>query len=120
MSAAVHPLLMLIYKIMTTPQWEEFQKLGTFAGAPIDLADGYIHFSTETQMAETAAKHFAGQTDLVLAWCDDAQFGDALKWEVSRGGDKFPHLYTTLTIEHVTGKTDLPLIDGTHQFPESI
>jgi uncharacterized protein (DUF952 family) len=108
---------MLIYKILTGPQWAEFKAEGTFKGAPIDLSDGFIHFSTATQMRQTAALHFAGQTDLHLAWAEADDFGDALKWEVSRAGDKFPHLFATLSIEQIKGDAALPLIEGTHQFP---
>jgi uncharacterized protein (DUF952 family) len=110
---------MLIYKIMTAPQWAEFQKIGTFKGAPVDLADGFIHFSTAAQMVQTAALHFADQTDLHLAWTDTEYFGDALKWETSRGGDKFPHLFGTLSLGHIKGHAPLPLVDGLHQFPEA-
>jgi uncharacterized protein (DUF952 family) len=117
MFPSVHLVAMLIYKIMTAPQWAEFQKLGTFHGAPIDLADGFIHFSTATQMKQTAALHFAGQTDLHLAWCEGDDFGDDLKWEVSRGGDQFPHLFAKLHMDQVQGHADIPLVDGVHQFP---
>ena len=75
---------MLIYKIMTASQWSTFQKSGQFTGAPVDLADGFIHFSTAAQMRETAAKHFAGANDLVLVWGEDGPLGAELKWEVSR------------------------------------
>lgn len=110
---------MLIYKIMTGPQWLDFQKLGTFSGAPIDLADGFIHFSSAAQMKQTAALHFKDQTDLHLAWCEANIFGDDLKWEVSRGGDKFPHLFATLSMNQIKGHAALPLVDGVHQFPEA-
>ena len=119
MFGAVHPIAMLIYKILTGPQWSEFQSDGTFKGAPIDLADGFIHFSTATQMVQTAALHFTAQTDLHLAWCEGDDFGDALKWEVSRGGDEFPHLFATLSMDQIKGSAPLPLVDGVHQFPEA-
>ncbi len=120
MFASVHLMHMLIYKIMTQAQWDDFLTDGTFKGAPIDLADGYIHFSTAEQMKETAAKHFAGQDDLRLAWVDGDTFGDALKWEVSRGGAEFPHLYGTWSMDQVSGHADLPWDGSAHQFPQAI
>ena len=81
---------MLIYKIFRAPEWAQLEANGETAGAPIDLTDEYIHFSTAEQAAETAAKHFAGQDDLVLAALDADTLGDALKWEVSRGDALFP------------------------------
>ncbi len=111
---------MLIYKIMTTAQWAEFAQSGVFTGAAIDLTDGYIHFSTAAQAQETAAKHFAGQTDLRLIWADGDALGEALKWEVSRGGAEFPHLYRDWPLDEVVGHADLPLKDGVHQFPDNM
>jgi uncharacterized protein (DUF952 family) len=89
------------FKIFTADQWAQFRKDGVFRGAPIDLADGYIHMSTADQVDETCAKHFAGQDGLVIAEIDLAGFGDALKWEVSRGGALFPHLYGMLHMSNV-------------------
>ena len=111
---------MLIYKIMTGPEWAAFQNDGVFSGAPVDLADGFIHFSTADQARETAAKHFAGQSDLQLVWMQAARFGETLKWEVSRGGAKFPHLYGTFALEDVAGSAALPFGTGGHIFPEGI
>ena len=91
----------LAYKILTTPQWTQFQSDGVFTGAPVDLADGYIHMSTTDQLDETLSKHFAGQTGLIIATIDLTQLGDALKWEVSRGGARFPHHYGALPIAAV-------------------
>jgi uncharacterized protein (DUF952 family) len=91
------------FKIFTANQWAQFQAEGTFAGAPIDLADGYIHMSTADQTEETLTKHFAGQSGLVIAEIDLSGFGDALKWEVSRGGALFPHLYAPLPLFAVKG-----------------
>ncbi len=108
-----------IYKIAPRALWNEAVAKGVFSGAPIDLADGYIHFSTAEQARETAAKHFAGQADLVLVAIDGATLGDALRWEVSRGGALFPHLYAELPITAALWVKDLPLgPDGKHQFPE--
>jgi len=86
------------YKVLTAPQMAELETGGTFAGAPVDLADGYIHMSTAAQLAETVDKHFAGQTDLHVVAVDLEALGDAVKWEPSRGGQLFPHLYAPLPL----------------------
>ena len=92
--------------------------MGVFAGAPVDIADGYIHFSSAEQLSQTAAKHFAGLEDLLLIAVDDTQLSDALMWEPSRGGALFPHLYEALDLAHVSWVKPLPLgNDGLHQFP---
>lgn len=106
----------LIYKIATAEQWREAERQERFAGAPVDLADGFIHFSTADTVAETAARHFAGQDGLVLAAVDAAALGDSLKWEVSRGGALFPHLYRELSLSEVLWARPLPLRDGAHDF----
>ena len=107
----------LIYKIVTAAQWREAQEAGVFHGAPVDLADGYIHFSTAAQAEETAAKHFAGQNDLLLVAVDAQTLGDALKWEVSRGGALFPHLYAALPTTAALRVDPLPRdADGRHDF----
>ena len=106
-----------IYKIAPQGLWDDAVAAGAFTGAPVDLADGFIHFSTAEQTRETAAKHFAGQGDLVLAIIDADALGDALKWEPSRGGDLFPHLYRTLRMDEVASVHPLPLdANGTHDF----
>ena len=110
--------LMLIYKIFRADEWAQLKANGTTTGAPIDVADGYIHFSTASQAAETAAKHFAGETDLWLITCDAVALAPDLKWEVSRGGAEFPHLYRELSLKDVVDHTRLPLKGGTHQFPD--
>ena len=103
----------LIYKIVPASLWREAD--GAFAGAPVDLADGFIHFSTAAQVAETAARHFAGQRDLLLVAVDPAVLGDALRWEPSRGGALFPHLYEPLRLTDVASVEPLPLgADGRH------
>lgn len=89
------------FKIFTADQWQQFEADGSFAGAPVDLADGYIHMSTADQLNGTMEKHFAGQEGLVIAEIDLSGFGDALQWEVSRGGALFPHLYAELPISSV-------------------
>ena len=88
----------LIYKIASQDEWAAALASGQFDGAPIDLADGYIHFSTAEQAQETAAKHFAGRDGLLLIALEEALLGEALKWEPSRGGQLFPHLYRPLTL----------------------
>ena len=109
----------IIYKIFRAAEDAAFLDAGQSDGAPIDLADGYIHFSTREQVEETAAKHFAGKGDLLLASFDPDAFDDALKWEVSRGGALFPHLYATLDPTLAIDVHDLPqLEDGGHQFPQ--
>jgi uncharacterized protein (DUF952 family) len=107
-----------IYKIVTQSEWREAEKEGLFKGAPVDLADGFIHFSTAGQVAETAAKHFAGQDDLLLVAVGEAALGDRLKYEVSRGGALFPHLYADLPLSAVLWVKPMPLgADGIHRLP---
>jgi uncharacterized protein (DUF952 family) len=108
----------LIYKICPRALWQEAERDGVFRGAPVDRADGYIHFSTAEQVRETAARHFAGQDDLVLVAVDAATLGHALKWEPSRGGALFPHLYGNLPLGCVRSVESLALgADGVHRFP---
>lgn len=108
-----------IYKIVPALLWQEARRVGQFAGAPVDLADGFVHFSTRDQVAETAARHFEGQTDLLLIAVDAASLGDKLVYEPSRGGALFPHLYAALTLDAVIWERPLPLgADGKHIFPE--
>jgi len=108
-----------IYKIAPRDLWAQAEEAGNFTGAPVDIADGYIHFSTSEQVRETAAKHFAGQTDLLLVSVDTAALGDALKFETSRGGALFPHLYAVLPLSAVVKVEPLLLDkDGLHIFPE--
>ncbi len=105
-----------VYKIAARADWDAALRAGAFAGAAIDLRDGYIHLSTATQAQETARLHFAGQTGLVLLKIDAAALGAALKWEPSRGGDLFPHLYGPLACALVEAVTEIPLsADGTPQ-----
>ncbi|MEM8951413.1 MAG: DUF952 domain-containing protein [Pseudomonadota bacterium] len=111
----------VIYKIVTAAQWAEAEKDGVFKGAPVDLADGYIHFSTAEQAAETAAKHFADQSDLLLVTVKADALGEALVYEPSRGGQLFPHLYGDLPLEAVAAVNALPLGEnGRHQFPAAV
>ena len=109
----------IIYKICPQLLWREAEKAGFFVGAPIDIQDGYLHFSTAEQVRETAAKHFAGQTDLLLIAIDADSLGEALRDEPSRGGDLFPHLYAPLPLSAVRWVKPLPLgDDGQHVFPD--
>ncbi|SNR33617.1 DUF952 domain-containing protein [Puniceibacterium sediminis] len=105
-----------IYKIFRAPEYAAFVQNGSTLGAPIDLADGYVHISTRDQVVETVAKHFAGEDGLKILAIETDTLGDALKWEVSRGGALFPHLYRELRAEDVIWARDLPLRDGVHQF----
>jgi len=109
----------VIYKICRADEWREAERAGAFRGAAIDLADGFIHLSTAGQVVETAAKHFAGVGDLMLVAVAATALGPALKWEPSRGGALFPHLYGVLTTDAVLWVKPLPLTaDGHHIFPE--
>ena len=110
-----------IYKIATKKQWEDAIQKGVFEGAPIDLSDGFIHFSTASQSKETAAKHFHGQKNLKLVKVAAAPLGEALKWEVSRGGDLFPHLYADLKTNDAISVVDLAEDEtGGHIFPDDL
>jgi uncharacterized protein (DUF952 family) len=111
----------LIYKILAAAEWQEAERAGVFKGAGIDINDGFIHFSTAQQAAETAAKHFAGQAGLVLVAVDADKFSAVLKWEVSRGGQLFPHLYASLATRDVAWVRLLPLdASGKHSFPAMV
>ena len=108
----------LIYKLLRAEEWAAFRSSGVFSGAPGDRTDGYIHFSTAEQVRETAAKHFAGVDGLVLAEVDPRKLGAALKWEPSRGGGLFPHLYSPMTMKAVESTWTLERgADGLHVFP---
>lgn len=111
---------MKIYKILTADQWDDLQRLGETPGAPVDVADGFVHFSTADQAAETAAKHFAGQDGLWLLALDATALGDDLKWEPSRGGALFPHLYAPLRRADVLWAKPLPLGPAGHIFPDDL
>jgi uncharacterized protein (DUF952 family) len=110
-----------IYKICPAGQWADAERAGEFRGSGIDLADGYIHFSTAGQVAETAARHFAGLPGLVLVAVAAEDLSGALKWEPSRGGALFPHLYGVLPMTAVRWAKPLPLdADGTHVLPPEV
>lgn len=106
---------MLIFKVFRAAEWAQLQRDGVTAGAPVDLADGYVHFSTAAQLPGTLAKHFAGADGLTLLACDSAAMGDALRWEVSRGGQEFPHLYRDLQLGDILWHRPLPLTETGHQ-----
>ncbi|MGI9382595.1 MAG: DUF952 domain-containing protein [Methyloligellaceae bacterium] len=110
-----------IYKICTAEEWRQAQAVGHYSGSAVDRQDGFIHFSTAAQVKETAAKHFADRTDLVLVTVDAGRLGDALKWELSRGGALFPHLYGDLPTAVALSVAPLPLgEDGRHAFPADV
>ena len=110
-----------IYKICEEEAWREARERGHYAGSADDVRDGFIHFSTRSQLPATAAKHFAGRTGLVLVAVDAAGLGAALRWEPSRDGALFPHLYGTLAMEAVLSVEPLPLgPDGRHCLPAGL
>ena len=103
---------MTIYKIVPKQLWMEATSRGSFAGSPVDVADGFIHFSTGEQVQETAAKHFRGIDDLLLIAVDASALGSRLKWEPSRGGALFPHLYAELPVDLAMWMKPMPLDAG--------
>ena len=107
----------MIFKIVDQDMWLRAVEIGRFDGAAIDIADGFIHFSSVDQAKETAAKHFSDITNLLLVAIDDRQLGPNLKWEVSRGGALFPHLYGALDPNLAVWAKPLAWKDGSHQFP---
>lgn len=111
----------LIYKICPEALWREAELSGRFTGAPVDLADGYIHFSTGAQVRETLARHFAGQTELLLIAVDGGKLGSAMRYEPSRGAALFPHLYATLDPKSARWISSLPTAPGgAHLVPEDV
>ncbi|WP_300036729.1 DUF952 domain-containing protein [uncultured Roseobacter sp.] len=111
---------MEIYKIFRESEWAQLRADGETTGAPVDVADGYVHFSTAKQAAETAARHFAGEDGLMLLGIEADRLGDDLKWEPSRGGQLFPHLYRVLRLSDVAWAQPLPLTGGQHVFPPGL
>ena len=111
----------LIYHVCQAAEWQAAQSAGTYAGSTQDFVDGFIHFSAAEQLQASVAKHRASQTGLVLLVVDADKLGDELKWEPSRGGALFPHLYGALPADAVVAAYDLPLgDDGTHIFPLNV
>jgi uncharacterized protein (DUF952 family) len=107
-----------IYKIMSDAEWQAALSSGTFEGSAVDLADGFVHLSARHQVLETAARHFAGKHGVFLIAFEEGDFGDALKWEVSRNGDRFPHVYGPLDPARALWVRPLPWLNGSHLFPE--
>ena len=114
-----HLARMLIFKLFRKDEWLKFKTSGKTDGAPIDVSDGFIHFSKASQVKETAAKHFKGEKDLILVSCDADNLESDLKWEVSRGGDLFPHLYRKLLLKDIISQIEIPKIDGIYKFPDT-
>lgn len=109
---------MRIYKILPRSEWAQAQAAGRFEGSAVDRQDGYIHFSTAAQAGETARRYFAGQADLVVLEVEGDDLGEALKWEPSRGGDLFPHLYGPLATADVRAVHEAPLgVDRVPRMP---
>lgn len=110
-----------VYKICSEALWQQAEAAGRFDGAPVDQSDGFIHFSTAVQLRDTARRHFARQGSLLLITVDTAALGESMRWEPSRGGDLFPHLYGPLPLSAVQRVEPLPLDpDGSHVFPAHI
>ncbi|WP_439122374.1 DUF952 domain-containing protein [Marivita sp.] len=110
----------MIYKLLRSAEWAALQADGETAGAPIDVADGYVHFSTAEQVRETATKHFAGADGLMLLAYDEATITGELRWEPSRGGALFPHLYAPLRLADMVWAKPLPLGNNGHDFPDDL
>lgn len=111
----------LIYKICPEDLWRAAEAAGVFDGSPVDHKDGYIHFSTANQVVETAARHFTGERGLLLIGIDPSRLSDALRYEPSRGGELFPHLYDRLNLDAVVSVALLPVgDDGRHVFPPGL
>lgn len=111
---------MQVYKIFRGSEWEAFQGDGKSKGAPVDLDDGFIHFSTAAQLAETLARHFAREDDLLIVALDAERLGVALRWEPSRGGELFPHLYREISMTDVLWVRPCPLGSAGHILPEGV
>jgi len=108
----------IVYKILSAPEWRQAEALGRFEGSTADRADGFIHLSTAGQIEETARRHFGGQDDLVLLAVEASALGETLRYEPSRGGDLFPHVYGPLPVAAVRWAKPLPLEGGAHRFPD--
>ncbi|OSQ51513.1 DUF952 domain-containing protein [Marivita geojedonensis] len=110
----------MIYKILRSDEWDALQAQGETSGAPIDVTDGYVHFSTADQVRETAAKHFAGEAGLMLLAYDETAMEGDLRWEPSRGGALFPHLYGPLRLSEVVWAKPLLMQGNGHEFPDDL
>jgi len=111
---------MQIYKILRATEWSALSEFGTTGGAPIDMEDGFIHFSTAEQVQDTLNMHFAGETGLVLLAYDADRLGASLKWEPSRGDQLFPHLYSALSLADVVWHRPITSTDAGHTLPEGV
>jgi uncharacterized protein (DUF952 family) len=116
----VRPSMPVIYKICPGPEWHAAAAAGGYQGSPADRRDGFIHLSTGEQVRETARRHFAGRPDLVLVAVDDRSLGSALRWEPSRGGELFPHIYGELPLAAVLWVKCLPWDGERHVFPPDV
>jgi len=114
------PRVSFLYKIMSKQEWEKAQAQGIYEGSEVDRRDGFIHLSAAHQVRSTVQKHFSGKTDLVLISVNEDDLGPSLKWEVSRGGDLFPHIYGPLQLDATGEAAPLPLMNGIHQFPPGL
>ena len=110
----------LLYKIMTKQEWAAAQAQGTYEGSEVDMKDGFIHLSAAHQVRATAQKHFAEMADLLLVSVLEKNLVKNLRWEVSRGGDLFPHIYGPLQLSAISEVIPLPLVNGVHQFPDGL
>lgn len=114
------PRVSFLYKIMSKQEWEKVQAQGIYEGSEVDRRDSFIHLSAAHQVRATAQKHFSGKTDLVLISVREENLGPSLKWEASRGGDLFPHIYGALQLDAIGEVVPLPLVNGIHQFPAGL
>ena len=111
---------MLIFKIFRPSEWQTLHEDGVTTGAPIDVTDGYVHFSTSERVVETAEKHFADDGDLWLLALETDALGDSLKWEPSRGGQMFPHLYRALKLSDILWARPFPKGESGHILPNGV
>ena len=110
----------VLYKIMSKQEWKTAQAQGIYEGSEVDRRDGFIHLSATHQVRTTAQKYFSGKADLVLISVREENLGPGLKWEISRGGDLFPHVYGALRLSAISEVVPLPLVNRAHQFPEGL
>ncbi|CAN5262373.1 DUF952 domain-containing protein [soil metagenome] len=110
----------IVYKICSAEEWRGAEQAGVFAGSAADRRDGFIHLSAPHQVRETARRHFGDLDGLVLVALDAARLGPSLRWEASRGGDRFPHLYTSLAVDAALSVVPLPWNGSAHEFPDGI
>ena len=109
-----------LYKIMSKQEWAAAQVRGIYEGSDVDMKDGFIHLSAAHQVRTTVQRHFEGKADLLLISVREESLGQSLKWEASRGGDPFPHIYGALKLDTISEVIPLPLVNGAHQFPEGL